>query len=340
MRRVETLGACSNVARRGAALALWMTAVAAFACAGPGCGGPQVVDQPNAAVPIALPGPAGNERLPAPTSEPEELPGVDTSELVARERSQWWRLVSQLYAPCPDQAVSIAQCVREARACAACPAAARLLATQVRAGASVSECERVYGLRFGPTQHAVDLSGSPSKGPEGAPVTIVVWSDFQCPHCKHAMPILDAVFEKHSPDVRLVHKFYPLRAETRPPAKAAIAALAQGRYWPMEKALFDNQNAQAETDLDRYAVELKLDRKKFRADMASDQTEKMIERDKAEATKAGLTGTPFILINGREFDMAYFALDSDLEKWVALEIELARPGAQVAQPAPTAPPAP
>jgi protein-disulfide isomerase len=222
--------------------------------------------------------------------------------------------------------VSIAQCVKEARPCAACPAAARLLVSRVQTGATVPECEAAYAARFGPNVKQVDLRDSPARGSADAPVTIAVWSDFGCPACKMAMPLLDEIFEKRAPDVRLVHKFYPLKQHpySDGAARAAFAAHKQGRYWEMEGLLFANQQAQAETDLMAHAASLKLDRKQFKADMASDQAKSVIERDKAQADKAGLNGTPFILINGREFDTMLFRLDADLDEWVSLEIELAK----------------
>jgi protein-disulfide isomerase len=182
-------------------------------------------------------------------------------------------------------------------------------------------------VRFGPDVKPVDVADSPSRGPADAPVTIVVWSDFGCPHCKHAMPLLDKVFERHAPRVRLVHKFYPLRQHVHsgPAARAAIAAQNQGRYWEMEHLLFENQDAQDDGDLDRYARELKLDLKRFHADMDSPRTAKIITRDHDDAERAGLNGTPHILINGRAFDSAHFNLNLDLDAWVTLEIELGGP---------------
>jgi thiol-disulfide isomerase/thioredoxin len=273
---------------------------------------------------VVLPGPPGAERINASPSDPQDLPGVDTSELVPRERRQWWKLVSQLYAPCPEQAVSIAACVKEDRPCAACPAAARMLASRVRSGATVAECEAVYGARFGPNIKKPDITGSPARGPDDALVTIVVWSDFQCPACKHTLPIIDQVAAKHANHVRLVHKFYPLKFHTHAEvaAKAAVAAHNQGRYWQMEKILFDNQNALTETDLDRYAKAVGLDMARFHADMSSEKTVAVIQRDKSEADKAGLSGTPFILINGRELMLSLFRPDTELEPWVALEVDL------------------
>jgi thioredoxin family protein len=302
----------------------WLFVSALAAAAAVSCGGPQFAGGDPTG--IILPGPKGGDgHLAAPTSEPEDLPGVDTSKLVPRERAQWWKLVSQLYAPCAEQAVSIAQCVKEARACAACPAAARLLASRVQTGATAGECESVYAARFGPNLKQADLRGAPSRGPDDAPVTIAVWSDFGCPHCKLAMPILEDELEKRAPSVRLVHKFYPLgqNAQSFAAATAAIAAQAQGKYWEMEALLFGDQRAHAESDLVKDADALKLDMKRFKADMSSDRAKATIARDKAEADKAGLSGTPFILINGRVFDTILFSLDTELDEWVSLEIELA-----------------
>ncbi|MCC6551551.1 MAG: thioredoxin domain-containing protein [Polyangiaceae bacterium] len=289
--------------------------------------------------PVAMPGPPGAGPLPAPSGEREELPGVDTRDLVARERHTWFTLVSQVYAPCADQAVSLAACVREARPCAACVPAARMLVSQIKGGAGAEDARKAYAIRFGPDVKKIDPADSASRGPADAPVQIVVWSDYECPACRRAMPILDAAFEKHSPGVRLVHKWYPLKVHKRsdPAARAAYAAKQQGRYWQMERVLFENQQALADQDLLDYAKRVGLDVARFQADMASDRAGEQIARDRAAADRAGLQGTPFIMINGREFDLGLFDLETDLEPWIATEIELAR--ARPAAPAPGASPA-
>src|SRR5262249_49800961 len=137
---------------------------------------------------------------------------------------------------------------------------------------------------------------------------------------------IDELLAKHPRDVRLVHKFYPLSKHPMAPgaAKAAIAALNQGRYWEMEHVLFGHQHALTEADLEKYAADLKLDMDRFRTDVRSDATKATLEQARADADVAGLTGTPFILINGREFDTAFFRLDTELEPWINLEVELSK----------------
>jgi protein-disulfide isomerase len=293
-----------------------------------GCsGGVLVPDAPPPApapAPIAQPGPPGAPPLPAATSEPKPLPGLEKLTLEGREKALFWQLLSQLYAPCPSEAVSLRQCIEETRPCAACTPAAQLLGEKVREGATADEAREVYGERFGPNVKHVDVADSPTLGPADAPVTIMVWSDFECPHCRMALPVIERIVEAHQGQVRLVHKFYPLRQHTHAAtsARAAVAAQNQGHYWEMERTLFEHQDEQSDADLDRYARELKLDLKRFHADMSAARTEKILARDHDDAERAGLTGTPFILINGREFDTAHFHVNLDLNAWVTLELEL------------------
>jgi protein-disulfide isomerase len=280
---------------------------------------------PAPAASVALPGPAGTAPPVPSASEPKTVPGLETIDLSDREKRVLWNMISQLYAPCPSEAVSILQCIDETRACAACVPAARLLAQKIKAGATPDQARDIYGLRFGPNLKQVDVADSPARGPADAPVTLMVWSDFECPHCRATLPVLEEVLEKYPQRVRLVHKFYPLKQHTHAEqaARAAIAAQNQGKYWEMERTLFKHQTEQEDRDLDHYAEGLGLDMKRFHADMASERTSKILERDHADADRAGLSGTPFILINGREFDTSYFHVDGDLEPWIKLEIDLA-----------------
>ncbi len=298
----------------------------ALALALPACGAADVTaDAPLPAERVAQPGPAGAPPLPARTSEPQPLPVLDALELDAREKRIVDNLLGQLYSPCPSEAVSIRQCIEESRGCAACAPAVRLIAAKIKEGVTPDQARDAYGLRFGPDRKQIDVADSPARGPADAPVTIMVWSDFECPHCRHALPVLERLVEKHAPKVRLVHKFYPLRQHTHAEAaaRAAIAAQGQGRYWQMERALFEHQTELSESDIDRYAKDLRLDMARFHADVDADRTTKILERDHADAERAGLSGTPFILVNGRTFDTSYFHVDTDLDPWITLEIELA-----------------
>jgi protein-disulfide isomerase len=273
--------------------------------------------------------PSGLAQGPGSTEPPRDVVGVNTDEMTKREREAWWRLATRLYAPCKEQAVSLVACLEEKRPCAACGPMAQLLADKIHQGSTSGDAEGAAAARFGPDVKEVALRDSPSKGPEDALVTIVAFSDFQCPACKGALPLLDQVVAEHPREVRLVHKFYPLPKHTfaKDAAYAAIAAMKQGKYWAMEKTLFANQDALSKQDLDRYAEEIGLDMARYRRDFSDPTTVAMVERDIKDADALGLAYTPFVFINGRLFDTAYFRYDRDLASWVNTELALKKRGA-------------
>jgi len=252
------------------------------------------------------------------------LAGVDTGSLTAREKKDWSTWVSELLAPCPSEPVSVAQCVKESRKCSKCLPAARLLLKQVRAGKSRSQAEEAFFARFAADRiKAVDPSDSPAKGPATAPVTIVEWADFECPHCRHASPVLDKIVDKNGGKVRLVYKFYPLTAHVHgeSAARAAVAAMKQGKFWEMHHKLFEHQDALEPRDIEKYARELGLDMAKFKADWESEATADRVSRDRKQGDLLSLSGTPGVYINGREFDLAKFDMNEDLDDWIAVELE-------------------
>jgi protein-disulfide isomerase len=307
---------------RTATLLLALLALAVAACSG-ATPIPDPPHRPELPAAFEVPGTTA-ALLPVTADDPRDLPGVSPPELSLRERKLWWELISDLYAPCQAEAVSVRQCIEDARPCAACKPAALLLADKVKEGASAAQARDIYARRFGPNIAQVAAADSPARGPADAPITIMVWSDFECPHCRLALPIIDQIFEKYAPRIRLVHKFYPLRQHTHAEgaARAAIAAQNQGRYWEMERALFEHQEEQGDADLARYAKDLGLDMKRWKDDLTADRTSKILERDHADAERAGLNGTPFILVNGRSFETGVFHVDPDLDAWVALELQL------------------
>jgi thiol-disulfide isomerase/thioredoxin len=260
-----------------------------------------------------------------PADTDVNLAGVDTGALTAREKKDWSTWVSELLAPCPDESVSVAVCVKESHKCSKCLPAARFLVKQVRAGKSRSQADEAFFARFAADRvKPVDPSDSPSKGPATAPVTIVEWADFECPHCRHASPLLDKLVESHPGKVRLVYKFYPLQSHVHgeSAARAAVAAMNQGKFWEMHHALFEHQESMEPRDIEKYARELGLDLAKFKSDWQSEATADRVSRDRKQGDVLTLSGTPAIYINGREFDLKKFDMNEDMEDWISLELEL------------------
>jgi protein-disulfide isomerase len=267
---------------------------------------------------------AGAEPNPKAKPETLTLAGVDTSKLTEREKEQWSSYVGELLAPCPDQPVSIAQCVTESRKCETCKPAAEFLVKQVTRGRTRAQAEDAYRLRFSPDEvETIDLAGSPTLGANDAAVTIVEWADFECPFCGIASPMLDKALESHPNDVRLVFKHYPLSAHEHAEmaARAAVAAGLQGKFWEMHHALFKQQGNLEEAALDRLAAELGLDVKRFSQERKGEAAADRVTQDKRQAEKLNLRGTPMIYINGRHFELELFNLVEDLDGWIQLEVE-------------------
>jgi len=285
--------------------------------------------------------PADSPKEPPPPEEeraaPAQLPGVDTSALTPRELGKWREYVSELLAPCPDQPVSIAQCVTEARACGACLPAAKFLVQRVRRGDARAQAEAAFRARFSPEAvKSIDLSGSPVEGATSPVVTLVEWADFECPFCGIAAPLLKALVQRYPNEVQLVFKNYPLSAHehSEGAARAGVAAFHQGKFWQLNQAMFESQKAGLDdTTLLKLARDQGLDMKTFEADRSSEATADAVARDRKQADELGLEGTPMIYINGRHFSLDHFDLRQDLQPWIDLEIALnssGRPGSAAA----------
>ena len=270
------------------------------------------------------PGEGGGDASQPPAAKVVDVKGVDTSVLSSRERSEWSESVSQLLAPCPDQAVPLAQCVNENRACKACLPATRFLLEQVRRGRTRSQVETSYRERFAVDQiKNVDLSDTPSKGPAGAPIVIVEFADFQCPGCGVMRPVLDELFEQHKDQIRLFYKHFPLpmHPDAEKAARAAVAAQHQGKFWEMHKVLFENQTALSVENVEKLASGLGLDLAKFRTDRDSEATADFVAKNRKQGEVLELSGTPSLFINGRRFN-AGTDPKQELEEWITLELEL------------------
>ncbi|MFL5349583.1 MAG: DsbA family protein [Hyalangium sp.] len=167
----------------------------------------------------------------------------------------------------------------------------------------------------------VEATG-PSKGPEGAPVTIVEFSDFQCPFCGKARTTVDEVVKSYGDKVRLVFRHFPLSFHENAPkaAEAAACAQDQGKFWEMHDKLFSNQQALKVDDLKKYAADLGLDAARFNECLDSGKKAEQIKKDQAAGEKAGVSGTPAFFINGVALSGAVPAddfkaiIDSELKK--------------------------
>jgi DNA integrity scanning protein DisA with diadenylate cyclase activity/predicted DsbA family dithiol-disulfide isomerase len=145
----------------------------------------------------------------------------------------------------------------------------------------------------GPEDHAL--------GPEGAPVTLVKYGDYECPYCGELHPVLEELQDMAGERVRFIFRHFPLDSvhpRARRAALAAEAAASQGRFWEMHDLLYENQDELGDEDLVRYAAELGLDLQRFEEDLANDHLAWRIEEDRLGGDRAAVGGTPALFVNG------------------------------------------
>jgi protein-disulfide isomerase len=148
---------------------------------------------------------------------------------------------------------------------------------------------------------AIATDDQPVKGSAKALVTIVEFTDFECPSCARQLPVLERIVSEFGDRVRLVVRDFPLsqHANARKAAEAAEAAREQGKYWEYSAVLFRNQSALGIEKLKQYATEVGLDRARFDAALDSGKFTEKVQRDVMEGRKLGVNGTPALYINGK-----------------------------------------
>jgi protein-disulfide isomerase len=164
-----------------------------------------------------------------------------------------------------------------------------------RAARPEEDFDKVYTLA---------LNDSPVKGEKDAPITIVEFSDFQCPFCARATPIVAEVLKKYPGKVNYVFKHYPLpfHPAARPAAMASMAAQEQGKFWEMHDVLFQNQATLDGGKLEEYAKQAGLDVARFKKDLETKKAEyeKRIDAEMTLGQNVDVRGTPTHYVGGKK----------------------------------------
>ena len=146
----------------------------------------------------------------------------------------------------------------------------------------------------------IKLGDAPVKGPASAPVTVIEFSDFQCPFCSRVNPTLKQIEDEYKGKIKIAFRNLPLPFHDKAhlAAEAALAANEQGKFWPMHDKLFANQQALDRPALDGYAQELGLNMAKFKSALDTGKFKDKVDQDAKEGASFGATGTPTFFING------------------------------------------
>ncbi len=152
--------------------------------------------------------------------------------------------------------------------------------------------------------YKIDVGKSPILGNPDAPVTIVEYSEFQCPYSARATPALKEVQKKYGDKVRLVFKHFPLSFHkgAKPAAIASLAAAEQGKFWEMHDVLFKNNRALAPEKMEEYAKQAGCNVEQFKKDMQAKKADyaKRVGADFRQGQSVGVRGTPTIYIGGKK----------------------------------------
>ena len=152
-----------------------------------------------------------------------------------------------------------------------------------------------------PSAQNISTENQPAFGKTDAPVTVVMFTDFQCPACSGAHPVLQRVLAEYKDKIRFVVRDFPLtqiHANAYRAALAANAANAQGKFFEYTEILYKNQDRLDEESLKKYAAEAGLNTKQFELDLKGEKFAADVKKDLADGKSYGITGTPTIFVNG------------------------------------------
>jgi protein-disulfide isomerase len=241
-----------------------------------------------------------------------QLPAVDLAGLTPAQKTRALHAMRTQDCSC-GCGMKIAECRVKDPNCAFSRGLAATLAESVKSGkseaAAIADAKASrYGHRPEPKllddPVPIPTIGSPETGPANARITLVEFSDFQCPYCSKAVEKISAILKAYPNDVKLIFKQFPLDShpQAQISAQAALAAHQQGKFWQLHDVMFSHRTSLSRKAILGWAGGLGLDMKRFEADLDSDGVKKTVARDLSDGEKAGVEGTPTVFINGQRYN--------------------------------------
>ena len=272
----------------------------------PACTAPAASPETTVAPPPAtgkVEDPAGDPAGGGGPSGPEitEAKGVDLSRLTEPQRTSFFQLLNSEPSAC-GKPHSLAVSLRDDASCRDSLSISQFIADALGSGASVSDIkDNLEPIVDSLWLCEINIQGRPLYGNERAPVTVVVFADFECPHCRQEAPVLRQAIDQFRGKAKLVYKHFPLSGHVRAKAAAiaTVAAMEQGKFWEMHDLVFENQTTLEDPDLRRFAKQIGLDMAKFDAAYNAKKGQQLVEDDRIEGEKLEITGTPAVFVNGR-----------------------------------------
>ena len=240
----------------------------------------------------------------------ETLGNVDISDLTPVQKKAVLKMVREQDCSC-QCGMKTAECIMKDSNCSYSRTLAKIAIQGVKDGKTLIEISKL--MDASPKAHRpklledpvkINVDGSPVRGPADARITLVEFSDFECPYCSAAVKQVDTVMAAYPKDVKLIYKQFPLsmHPHAQLAAEASLAAREQGKFWEMYDVLFKNFRQLSRTNINAMAKEVGLDMAKFQSDLDSRKYKAVIEKDLADGEAAGVYGTPAFYINGKQYN--------------------------------------
>lgn len=238
-----------------------------------------------------------------------DFAGLDQSSLSAEQKRTLLELLRAEGCNC-GCTMHIAECRLKDPRCGRSRSLAAMVARELREGKNAAAIHASLEVRMKEAPPVLDeavplsIAGAPVKGPANAKITLVEFSDFQCPYCAAAVHHIDEILAKHPADVRLVFKQFPLdiHSQAEMAAEAALAAHAQGKFWPMHDKLYGHFREISQEKINEWAKEIGLDLMRFTLDLKSGKYKPVVEKELAEGEQAGVSGTPTLFVDGKHYN--------------------------------------
>ena len=251
------------------------------------------------------------------------LDGIDVSKLSKDKQATFYKLVGSLNSPC-GKGEFLRKSYTDNTSCKRAPFAVRYVAALLEDEATEQqvreEYEKNYENEAKPVQ--LDLSKAPRIGNDDAPIRLVEFFDYQCPHCQAFKPMLEQVLDDGEGKIVLHYMMFPLEKHTnsRLAAQGALAAHQQGKFHEMHDVLFAKSPNHTKDDIMGYAKEIGLDTTKFAADF--DAQGSHVASDIAQGDAAGVDSTPTVYFNERKYEGPMHP--KYIEMWIDEELAVNR----------------
>ncbi len=240
----------------------------------------------------------------------ETLGDVDLSGLTAVQKKAVLKVLREEDCTC-QCGMKAAECILKDTNCGYSRGLAKIAIQGVKDGKSLVEISKL--MDASPKAHrpkileapvTIPVAGSPVRGPADARITLVEFSDFECPFCSAAVKQVDTVMAAYPKDVKLIYKQFPLsmHPHAQLAAEASLAAREQGKFWEMYEVMFKNYRSLSRENIMLWAKQLGLNMNKFTTELDSHKYKAEVKKDIEDGETANVYGTPAFYINGKQYN--------------------------------------